>query len=771
MKHMKPFYLLLILIFSACKSNRQPASSSKVNNEPELRNEPILAWIGKFPIYSSDFEYVYKKNNASSEDAYTRKSLEDYLDLYINFRLKVKEAEELGMDTSSKFKQELDGYKKQLAQPYLTEKGVTEQLMKEAYERMKTEVNASHILVSCAPDADPDDTLKAYNKIMDLRRRIMNGEDFGKIAYQYSDDPSAKKNFGNLGYFTAFKLVYSFEDMAYKTPVGQISMPVRTRFGYHLIKVHDVRPSQGYVKVAHIMVRATEGISKEDSIAAKQKIDEIYNKLKAGESWESMVSQFSDDPGSKAKNGELSQWYGTGDLVFAFQEAAFKLQKNGDISKPVLTPYGWHIIKLIDKKPLESYQELEPTLKSKVAKDSRSELNKTLFLQRLRKENNLQENPKALEYALSLADSTLNDGNFFKKVDEKNNQVLFTINNEPYRINQFFEYLSKQKQKKSGKPQNYMKALYNDYVNSQLISYEERHLEEKYIDYKMLVKEYRDGILLFNLMDEKVWTKAIEDTAGLKAFFKNNNSKYRWNTRAFATIYNVSDKNTLNRLLDEIKKEKYPVKEPKIEPIPFDKNSDTLTLQAKRIIDQQLIPALVKDKHLYAEINCRAAAKENATLAQTRADSIAAYLTARGIQNSRYKIINQGKSTGKESDNDYKADIVLYSSSKKVLENNFNEKQPLSLQITDGAFQKGDNKLLDSLEWKPGNYTLHKDGRINYIVIHKVEEPREKTFEEARGLAISDYQNFLEKDWIAKLRQKYPPKINEEQLQKLVKKP
>jgi peptidyl-prolyl cis-trans isomerase SurA len=314
-----------------------------------------------------------------------------------------------------------------------------------------------------------------------------------------------------------------------------------------------------------------------------------------------------------------------------------------------------------------------------------------------------------------------------------------------------------------------MRNLYKEYTNAQVIAYEEKHLEEKYVDYKMLVKEYRDGILLFNLMDEKVWTKAIEDTAGLKDFFKKNNDKYRWDTRVFATIYNLSDKAAFDRLMNELKNDKYPVKEPKIESLTFGKDSAVLTIHSKRIIDQSLIPALVKDKALIAEIRGWARATENTEVSKRRIDSVVAYLNARGIQSNRYTYIDKGKATGHNADKDKKLEIVLYSTSKKVLENNFNEKAPLSLQITDGAFQRGENKILDTVEWKPGNYTINKDGRINYVVITKVEPPRNKTFEEARGLAISDYQNFLEKEWIAKLRQKYPPKIVEEQLQKLVK--
>ncbi len=772
MKQLNNLIIASAILFFGCKSSQQNTATTSTSKTPEA-TQPILAKFGNNNIYTSEFEYVYKKNNANTQDAYTRKSLKEYLDLYTNFRLKVKEAEELGLDTSSSFKKELEGYRKQLAQPYLTEKGVTEQLCREAYERMKEEVNASHILIEIGPDADPKDTLVAYNKIMDIRQKALSGQDFGKLAAEKSQDPSAKTNKGNLGYFTALQMVYPFEEAAYKTKVGEISNPVRTRFGYHILKVHDKRPSQGQVRVAHIMVRATSGLPAADSIAAKQKIDEIYKKLKDGEKWDVLVSQFSDDVNSKNKGGELP-WFSTGRMIPSFEDASFKLVNPGDVSAPTLTPYGWHIIKLIEKKKLETYQELETTIKSKVAKDSRSELNKTVLLQRLKKENNFTEDSKAIEATCAAADSSLLSGNFTKTADEKNNLTLFTIKNNNYTVNNFFDFLKNIKSQKKGiSPAQFMRNLYKDYSNAAVLNYEESHLEEKYIDYKMLVREYRDGILLFQLMDDKVWSKAIEDTAGLKEFFNKNNSNYRWNTRAQATIYNVANKETLDKLKTELSKDKFAVKEPKIAPVLFDNNKTTISDDLKKKIDQ-VIPPLVKDKSLLLEIGGGREFSELANTSRLRADSVKAYLVARGIAASRLSTIDIVKAPLRKSipekSSDRSVQFNFYSSSKKALEAQFNEKTALTLQVTDGLFQKGEQAVLDSVEWKPGTYTVTKDGRINQIIITRVDEPRNKTFEEARGLAISDYQTYLEKEWIAQLKKKYPVVTFEEELQKLIKK-
>ncbi|HSZ26313.1 MAG TPA: hypothetical protein VK766_11355, partial [Cytophagaceae bacterium] len=275
------------------------------------------------------------------------------------------------------------------------------------------------------------------------------------------------------------------------------------------------------------------------------------------------------------------------------------------------------------------------------------------------------------------------------------------------------------------------------------------------------------------LMDDKVWSKAIEDTAGLKEFFHQHNANYVWNSRAQATIYNVNNKETLDKLKQELLKDKYPVKEPKVSSILFTHNQTVLSDELKKKIDLA-IPPLVKDKSLILEIKGGREFKESNAISLLRADSVKAYLVARGIAENRIITSDLGKApirkTSEERDSDRKVSFAFYSTSKKTLESPFNEKTALSLQVTEGLFQKGEQPALDSTDWKPGNYTIEKEGRINYVVINKIEAPRNKTFEEARGLAISDYQSYLEKEWIAALKKKYPVIIYNEELQKLVKK-
>jgi peptidyl-prolyl cis-trans isomerase SurA len=502
-------------------------------------NAQAILTIAGEDISKAEFERVYKKNN-TKETSYDRKAVIDYLNLYINYKLKVREALESGMDTAKAFTDELAGYRKQLAQPYLTDKEVSDNLLKEAYNRMKTDVRASHILVKLAPDALPKDTIEAYNKITKIREEILKGGDFGAIAKTKSDDPSAKENSGDLGYFTALQMVYPFESAAFNTKVGEISQPVRTRFGYHIIKVTDSRPAQGEVKCAHIMAKFQAGGKSEDSLKALAKINEISAKIKAGESFEDLARQYSDDQGSAKSGGVLPQ-FGTGRMVPEFEKAAFALKNVGDISEPIRTSYGWHIIKLLEKKPLGSYDELQADLKNRVGKDSRSELSKTSMIAKIKTKYNFKETPKAKDEFMKTVDTTLTSGKWSADKAANLKNTMFTLGTQTYTQQDFAKYLADHQTKKgTGSPQVMAGNMYNEWVNESALAYEEKMLDANYPEFKSLMQEYRDGILLFELTDKKVWSKAVKDTAGLKEFYEKNKKNYMWNDRLEATIYTCS---------------------------------------------------------------------------------------------------------------------------------------------------------------------------------------------------------------------------------------
>ena len=293
----------------------------------------------------------------------------------------------------------MKGYRSQLAQPYLSEDNTLTFLKKEAFDRLQYEVRASHILIKSDLKDSPEDTLKAYNKAMKLKKSIKNEKQFAAMAETHSDDPSAEQNKGDLGYFTAFYMVYPFESAAYNTAVGEVSDPVRTRFGYHLLFIHDKRPSNGNMTAAHILISTDPDISSAED--PKEKADEIYKKIKSGEvSFEEMAENFSDDPRS-ARQGGLLPTFSVGRMVKEFEAAAYQLENDGDISEPSKSPYGWHIIKRIKKELNTDYKTMEPELAQKVKKDSRSKLTETASIKKIKKDYGFKENPNALKDYLS----------------------------------------------------------------------------------------------------------------------------------------------------------------------------------------------------------------------------------------------------------------------------------------------------------------------------------------------------------------------------------
>jgi len=507
-------------------------------------NDPVILSVGGDNVSKSEFERVYKKNN-TKDLAFDRKSINDYLQLYINYKLKVKEAIELGMDTAQSFKDELGGYRKQLAQPYMVDKDVTEKLVKEAYDRLQWDVRASHILILCSPDAKPADTLAAYNKIMKIREDIMKGADFLKSAREKSEDKSAKDNSGDLGYFTALSMVYPFETAVYNGKVGEVSMPVRTRFGYHIIKVTDRRPAMGEVKVAHIMVKASGAMSADDSLKAKNKIDEIYGKLQGGASFEDLAKQYSDDQGS-GKNGGVLPAFGAGRMMPEFDKACYDLKNVGDYSMPIKTSYGWHIVKLLERKPIGKYEDMQNELKTRVSKDSRSDLSKTSKINSIKAKYAFSQYPKVLDEFLKVVDSTLVEGKWTAEKADKLTKPMFSLTDKGkqkiYTQTDFAKYVEGHSSKKANAiPTVVAKNMYNDFVNESVMSFEESKLDENYPEFKALMQEYRDGILLFELTDKKVWTKAVKDSAGLADFYAKNKSNYMWPQRVFATVYTCAD--------------------------------------------------------------------------------------------------------------------------------------------------------------------------------------------------------------------------------------
>ena len=495
----------------------------------QTANDDILLTIDNQQISKDEFVRLYQKNN--TDLTFDSASLNNYMSLFIDYKLKVLEAEALGMDTTDDFKREFDGYRTQLEKPYFTDPSVDDSLAREAYEHMHWDIRASHILINCPENASAADTLKAYKRIKAIRDRAVKGEDFAKLTRENSEDPSAKRNSGDLGYFTAFSMIYEFEKVAYNTEVGTVSPIFRTRFGYHIIKVFDRRANPGQVRASHLMVRIAPDADEAAQKAAAAKIKMIADSLAAGADWAKMVSRFSDDRGTVPQKGDL-QWFSTGKMVPEFESAAFALKNVGDISAPIRTTYGWHIIKLTDKKPIDSFENLQEQIKNRLSRDARSQMAEKAVLERLKREYKFTEDKAAYTEFVSLVDTSVWSGKWTADKAKGHNKVLFSFaDTVKFTQGDYAKIVESNGTAPKMPVEVLLKKEYDRIADEAVLSYEHEQLSRKYPEFRYLLQEYHDGILLFALMDKMVWTKAATDSAGLEQFYEANKQNYMWGER------------------------------------------------------------------------------------------------------------------------------------------------------------------------------------------------------------------------------------------------
>lgn len=518
-------------------------------------NADVILEVGDEKVTAAEFLHIYTKNNRNQELSYSLDSLNSYMDLFVNFKLKVAEAKSMGLDTLKSFQQELKGYRTQLAQPYLTDKTVEDELIREAYERLKFDVNASHILIKIDPEKQGADTLEAYKKAQKVRKLLLDGGDFEEIARKYSDDESVRYNNGNLGFFTVFGMVYPFETAAYNTPVGEISNIVRTRFGYHILRVNEKRPAKGRIRVAHIMVLTPKEANEEQKKQAEYKVDIIQKKLEAGESFEDLAKEFSEDRRS-GREGGLLPWFGVGGkMIPEFENAAYQLNEVGEVSKALRTSYGYHFIKLVDKEPIGTFEEEKLKLDRRISNSARASRSKDVLVERLMKEYNAKVNEAAFNEVKALITDSIFFGKWDAREAYKLKKPVFTFADEKVSQEDFARYMTKFNRKTEPKPLDFfVKEKFEDFKADKILAYEKSNLENKYEKFRFLMKEYHDGILLFDVTDKMVWSKAVKDTLGLEQFYQNNKDNYMWDTRYQTHIVSVDDKKVRKSVLKYMKK-------------------------------------------------------------------------------------------------------------------------------------------------------------------------------------------------------------------------
>ena len=479
----------------------------------QLENN-ILFKVNDSLVYVDEFNRVYNKN-IDLIDENNQKDFESYLELFINYKLKLAEAYDLGLQNDPKYKSELNKYVKQLQNTYLTDRETEDKFLREAYERTKYEVNVSHVLIRI--DENDNDTIDVYNKLNNLRGPFLNSS-INDFKNSHLEDEELIIE--NLGYFSAFKMIYKFENMAYKTSVGEVSLPFRSRFGFHILKVNNKRSSLGEVTVGHIMTYKNKP-------NAYERITNILDSLNNGVSFEYLAKKYSDDKNSSFKGGRLNPFSSGQINSIPFENAAFELGKKNNVSKPIETKYGWHIIKFYSKKNVQKFDEIKYELLNKLKKSSRFSIVSDSFYDFLMNRYGLSYQNNNLDYFISILDPSYFKGEWNIPESIQEEKILTKISDKHLKYIDFATFLEDNQRKSSITPyQKLISDQYKSFIKYNALEIYKNNLESENSDYKFVIKEYREGLLLFNLMQDKIWTVRDSDSTKLKMFFNENKNKY-----------------------------------------------------------------------------------------------------------------------------------------------------------------------------------------------------------------------------------------------------
>jgi len=510
---------------------------------PAQNNDAVLFTVADDPVYLSEFKYIYEKNNADKAD-YSKESLEEYLELYQKFKLKVKRARSLGLDTVKVLQKELEGYRKQLAKSYLKDKEISERLIDEVAKRMEEDIEVFHIFISAPAKSPKEKTDAAEKKIGDIydKLRTLGASAFGDMAKTMSEDKASGMRGGRLGYYTAPLPdgFYEFENAMYATQPGEISAPVRSKMGFHILMVKDRRPAKGQMEIAHILIRNEK--NKKTKEEALTLADTVYNLLKEGRNFENLAAKYSEDSKSKHKGGYLG-FFGVNQYELNFENAAFALKNDNDITKPTETSLGYHIIKRISKRDNSDKARLRKRIQARINNDDRFKIAEEKMIEDVKMDAGFSED----KMAFKRLSTSINEEFYSYKwtaPEYDESLKLFTLADESYSLLDFAKYAKtnvreRLKFSKKKPVEEAVEEMYDQYVKDEVMAYEEANLESKYPDFKALMREYREGILLFEITKQEVWDKASQDSIGLANFFKTTDKKYMWPERVKVKKYMI----------------------------------------------------------------------------------------------------------------------------------------------------------------------------------------------------------------------------------------
>ena len=619
----------------------------------------VLVVVGTISVDKEEFLQLMSKERQGESPAIslTRKEFEENFESFLTYKLKVIEAESIKLDQLEEFNLEFSSVKESLIAPYLIKNSIEEGEVKKVYARLQEIVRAKHILFQFPPNPKKEDSLAVLQMALKVKAELENGADFGALALNYSDDPSAKMNKGDLGYFTGLQMVQQFEEAAYTLPVGSISDPILTDFGYHIIQVSSRQANPGEVQVSHILVRFdSENPSQEEN--ARRRISDIYAEIqKENTIWEEIVQAYSEDPATKSAGG-LLPYFGVGTMIPEFEMAGFSLTEIGEVSPPIKTAYGYHILRLEGKRGLQPYEEVEQSIRSKILRNSKTGMIESQVIAIQKSRYGFQENEVGISTVAGAVNAT-DIISFGTAVQEKKlgNTELFKANNSSYTVKDLVNFMQSKEATPKGNG-TFFELWLDKFTEATLAKTEEVDLEKNNKDYQMLLKEYRDGILLFSLTNQEVWQKGLNDSIGQQAFFEKNSQNYQWKARVQAYLTKVND--------------------------------------------------------------------------------------ASKLENARKYLQNKGFDTD----------------SFAAFEADYRNNYPDAYATESGTFEYEAHPILSKVDLNKPYQELVIDGTSYVLVVGKVYPPGPRKFEEARGLIIRDYQEFLNQALTKRLKEKYPIQVN-----------
>ncbi|MDR3218943.1 MAG: peptidylprolyl isomerase [Dysgonamonadaceae bacterium] len=523
-------------------------------------NDPVIMRVNGKDIKKSEFEYFYYKYN--SEDVVDKITLDEYIKLFKNLKLRVAAAEEQRLDTTASFVRELADYRSQLAQSYIKDLAIDASIVKKEYDRMKDLVEISHILV-VFPNTEntvlktfPADTVAPYKKAIQLRNRLLKGEDFEKLAAEFSDDTGSKKGErpGYLGWYSGLGLAPSLEDIAFTTPAGKIGTLARSSFGYHIIKVLNKKENTGQVNAAHILIECPADADSIQVEKASKTIYDIYDRLIRGEDFAKVAKTDSNDPGTASQGGDLG-WFSPVNMIPEFQKVFNDLKNPGDISIPFKTKFGYHIVKLLDTKPVESFEEKKDEIENKLLSGGYFVALHQQDIDKLKAENGFVKNEAAYKKLTTAANTIYPTDSLFFDVFKQDSEVLFQVGSESFSIAEFILFLEKNTRSAYSVSTELLVDRLEMYEVRAMQEAIDKSLESKYPDFKNLMQEYHDGILMFEISNQEIWEKASLDTVGLENYFEKNRNQFAWDEPYFkGYVVWVKDAKVKKKMLKEIAK-------------------------------------------------------------------------------------------------------------------------------------------------------------------------------------------------------------------------